>query len=316
MENVILTRLLEITVYSAVIFVAVVLFRFLLGKWLSPSLKYILWFLVVLRLVVPATFESGFHFITLPQDETMIAAKTETDMTGVETNVQSEPVLDGGTITATLPQSETNNTQTFSPVTVAPKAWTPSWQQWLLIVWGLGLALILLVHAGLNRRLNQRIYRIGCSPGDKTEQLYQQVKNGMKIRARIPINLMPDIKSPALTVQFRPKLLLPDRLLYQADQEHMSFAMAHELMHFKRRDHLVCLLIVLLRAIFWFNPVVWIMPKLMRMDMESACDARVVRTMDKAQKLNYVNLLLALGEEDGSDCQTIQGGLCNETAVN
>lgn len=316
MENAILTRLLEITIYSAVIFVAVVLFRFLLSKWLSPSLKYMLWFLVVLRLVVPATFESGFHFITLPQEETTIAVQTEPNTTSGETNMQSEPVLDGGTIPVTLPQSETDDTQTVSPVTVAQKAWSPSWQQWLLIAWGMGFVLILIVYTVLNRRLNQRIRRIGCSPGDKTEQLYQQVKDGMKIRARVPINLMPDIKSPALTVQFRPKLLLPDRLLYQADREHMSFAMAHELMHFKRRDHLVCLLIVLLRAVFWFNPVVWIMPKLMRMDMESACDARVVRTMDKAQKLNYVNLLLALGEEDGIDCLPEQGGLCNETTVN
>jgi beta-lactamase regulating signal transducer with metallopeptidase domain len=77
----------------------------------------------------------------------------------------------------------------------------------------------------------------------------------------------------------------------------------------------VCLLIVLLRAVFWFNPVVWIMPKLMRMDMESACDARVVRTMDKAQKLNYVNLLLALGEEDGIDRLPMRGGNYDETIV-
>jgi beta-lactamase regulating signal transducer with metallopeptidase domain len=176
--------------------------------------------------------------------------------------------------------------------------------------------LVLLIHFVLAGQLNRRVRRLGCCPGEKTQRLYQTVKDSMRIRARVPINLMPDIKSPALTVQFRPKLLLPDRLLYQADQEHMAFAMAHELMHFKRRDYLVCLLLVLLRAIFWFNPVVWVMPRLLRMDMESACDAMVVRTMDKQQKLNYVNLLLSLGAEDAPEALPIRGGLCDETAVN
>jgi len=316
MENAILTRLLEITVYSAVIFVAVVLFRFALGKWLSPSLKYLLWFLVVLRLVVPATFESGFHFITLPSAETSAAVSAETETVTAAPEVQSEPVLDGGTIAAAESQSETDaTTQETSPSAVTVKTRTLSCQQWLLVAWGAVGALILIVYIVLNRRLNRRIRRIGCSPGEKTEQLYRQVKSGMNIRARVPISLMPDIKSPALTVQFRPKLLLPDRLLYRADREHMAFAMAHELMHYKRRDYLACLLVVLLRAVFWFNPVVWIMPKLMRMDMESACDARVVRTMDREQKLNYVNLLLALGEDDGVECLPARGGLCNETIV-
>jgi bla regulator protein BlaR1 len=302
-------------VYSAVVFAAVALFRFLLNKWLSPSLKYMLWFLVILRLVVPTTFESGFHFITLPEEETTVSAPAENDIAAVESGAQNEPVLDGGAIPAAEAPSATNETQDASPEVVGAKAITLNWQQWLLVVWIAGCALILIVYIGLNRRLNQRIRRIGCSPGEKTEQLYQQVKSGMNIHARVPISLMPDIKSPALTVQFAPKLLLPDRLLYQANQEHMAFAMAHELMHYKRRDYLVCLLIVLLRAVFWFNPVVWIMPKLMRMDMESACDARVVRTMDKAQKLNYVNLLLALGEEDGIDRLPMRGGNYDETIV-
>ena len=38
----------------------------------------------------------------------------------------------------------------------------------------------------------------------------------------------------------------PDRLIFAASAESMAFAMAHELMHFKRRDYLVCLLLLLL----------------------------------------------------------------------
>ena len=122
----------------------------------------------------------------------------------------------------------------------------------------------------------------------------------MQIRGRVPLLLMPDINSPALTVEPFPRLLLPDRLLFAANAESMAFAMAHELMHYKRKDYLVCLLLLLLRAVYWFHPVAWGLFYLMRLDMETACDSMVVARFDRERKLSYVNLLLALGEENSS----------------
>lgn len=48
MEQTILTRLLEILIYSTALFLIVWLFRTIFTKQLSPRLKYALWFLVVL----------------------------------------------------------------------------------------------------------------------------------------------------------------------------------------------------------------------------------------------------------------------------
>ena len=67
MEQTILNALLQITVYSAAIFLAVLAARAALQKWISPALRYALWFLVLLRLCIPVTIESGFHPIRLPQ---------------------------------------------------------------------------------------------------------------------------------------------------------------------------------------------------------------------------------------------------------
>jgi beta-lactamase regulating signal transducer with metallopeptidase domain len=53
MEQTILTLLLEIVVYSTAIFLIVWLFRTAFSKWLSPTLKYALWFLVILRCAFP-----------------------------------------------------------------------------------------------------------------------------------------------------------------------------------------------------------------------------------------------------------------------
>jgi beta-lactamase regulating signal transducer with metallopeptidase domain len=295
MEQTILTRLLELSVYSTAIFLIVWLFRTVFSKQLSPRLKYALWFLVVLRLCIPVTLESGLHLFTLPAQSTSASA------TAAPANVSAAPqivlpqdgetVLDGGTV---QPQPQSGGAQNSIMIKPVQRL---SWQQWLLIVWGTGFLVVLGGSIVLMVQLRIRLRRFGCEPGEKTLALYADIKREMNIRGRVPLLLMPDITSPALTVEPFPRLLLPDRLIFAANAESMAFAMAHELMHYKRRDYLMCLLLLLLRAAYWFHPVAWGLLYLMRLDMETACDSMVVARFDKERKLSYVNLLLALGEE-------------------
>ena len=297
MEQTILTRLLEILIYSTALFLIVWLFRTIFSKQLSPRLKYALWFLVVLRLCIPVTLESGLHLFTIdaPTAPTINTAPTAQQPDWDAVSPQSDaPALDGGA-NAQQPQSA----NPASP-TVAKTAPQLNWQQWLLIVWAAGFVLVFGVSVALMIQLRLRLKKLGCEPGDKTNALYEQIKSQMQIRGRVPLLLMPDINSPALTVEPFPRLLLPDRLLFAANAESMAFAMAHELMHYKRKDYLVCLLLLLLRAVYWFHPVAWGLFYLMRLDMETACDSMVVARFDRERKLSYVNLLLALGEENSS----------------
>ena len=297
MEQTILTRLLEILIYSTALFLIVWLFRTIFSKQLSPRLKYALWFLVVLRLCIPVTLESGLHLFTLEPapapSVTNVKPVTQQSTQGADSPGANLPQLDG----ATQPQTQTDRT---SGTTVGETAPRLSWQQWLLIVWAVGFVLVLGVSATLMIQLRLRLRKLGCEPGEKINALYEQIKDEMQIRGRVPLLLMPDINSPALTVEPFPRLLLPDRLLFAASAESMAFAMAHELMHYKRKDYLVCLLLLLLRAVYWFHPVAWGLFHLMRLDMETACDSMVVARFDREKKLSYVNLLLALGEETSS----------------
>ena len=306
MEQTILTRLLEIIVYSTAIFLAVWLFRTAFSRWLSPTLKYALWFLVLLRLCVPVTLESGVHLYTLPESaaSTVAAAPVSTAAPAQTQPRASSPLLDGGAGERTAQTQDGAS----SPEAARNILTSLNGRQWLLLIWAAGFLVMLGVGAGLMIQLNVRIRKLGCEPGERTQTLYETVRQRMKIIGRVPIVLMPDINSPALTVEPRPKLLMPDKLIYEANAESMAFAMAHELMHYKRGDYLVCQLLLLLRAVYWFHPVSWLLMHLMRLDMETACDAMVVKRFDRAQKLSYVNLLLSLGEESSQTALHPEGG--------
>ncbi|MEL7608004.1 MAG: hypothetical protein AAGU74_00700 [Bacillota bacterium] len=61
----VIDALLEISLYSAIVTGALLLFRVLFRKRISPKLQYLAWGVLILRLMLPFTVESGFHVQSL-----------------------------------------------------------------------------------------------------------------------------------------------------------------------------------------------------------------------------------------------------------
>ena len=74
----------------------------------------------------------------------------------------------------------------------------------------------------------------------------------------------------------RPKVILPSA----ADawtEERARVVLSHELAHIRRGDWIVQLSAELLRAFYWFNPLLWIACRRLRLESEHACDDEVMR---------------------------------------
>jgi beta-lactamase regulating signal transducer with metallopeptidase domain len=85
---------------------------------------------------------------------------------------------------------------------------------------------------------------------------------------------------PALLVTWgirSPKILLPAAATTWPDQR-IRVVLAHELAHVRRNDWLSQLSAELLRAIYWFNPLVWLASRRLREESERACDDAVLET--------------------------------------
>lgn len=87
---------------------------------------------------------------------------------------------------------------------------------------------------------------------------------------------------------WRPRLLLP-RGFEAWPQEKLRSVLLHELAHLRRRDPLALWLAQAVKALHWFNPLVWLTFRHLRADQERACDDAVlrhgVRPSDYAQHL-------------------------------
>jgi TonB family protein len=96
---------------------------------------------------------------------------------------------------------------------------------------------------------------------------------------RRPVRLLQSTH-PSLLVTWgirSPKILLPAR----ADKwppDRIRVVLAHELAHVRRNDWLIQLAAELLRAVHWFNPLVWVVGRRLREESERACDDAVIES--------------------------------------
>ena len=290
----ILTRLLEMGVYALVIFGAVLAFRRVFHTKMRPALRFGLWFLLLLRLTLPFTVTSGIHLIVLPAERptsTAMTARTEASAQPIRpaaaTTVPSRPANVPDTTTAPSGEMEEKRASTARLTAF----------QWLVIVWTVIAAAFLVRRLWMRGLLAARVRASARVPDPETLGEFRRLCGEMHIRRPVRLLEMPDITSPALTIGLRPTVLLPSSLMGEDREQERRFAFLHELTHLRRGDDLVLLWYGFLRCLWWFHPVVYLMEKPFRMDMESACDARAVRGMSRQEKLAYAALLLELSGE-------------------
>jgi beta-lactamase regulating signal transducer with metallopeptidase domain len=72
-----------------------------------------------------------------------------------------------------------------------------------------------------------------------------------------------------------PKIILPSAARQWSD-DRMRIVLTHELAHIHRGDWLVQMIAELLRSAYWFNPLLWIACRRLRLESEHACDDAVL----------------------------------------
>ena len=174
--------------------------------------------------------------------------------------VSSGPILSSvaapaGSVTTVLPQ---------------PRPAIP-WTMLLVAAWSLGALGTL---GGLLIGL-RRLARLTASSSPVREGRWRELADTLSqahAMRRSVIILQSD--DPALLVTcglWRPKIILPAGADQWTD-ERRRIVLDHEMAHIRRRDGTMQLVGELLRAMHWFNPLVWMACRRLRQESECACD--------------------------------------------
>ena len=99
---------------------------------------------------------------------------------------------------------------------------------------------------------------------------------------------------PSLLVTWglrRPRVILPASAAMWCD-DRARVVLTHELAHIRRGDWIVQIGAELLRAVYWFNPLLWLACRRLRLESEHACDDEVMNY--GVEGTDYASHLIAL----------------------
>lgn len=85
-------------------------------------------------------------------------------------------------------------------------------------------------------------------------------------------------RNPSVLVTWgatRPKVILPDGAAQWPDDV-ANIVLRHELAHIRRLDWMVQMIAQLIRIVYWFTPLTWIVCRRLRLEAELACDDAVL----------------------------------------
>lgn len=108
----------------------------------------------------------------------------------------------------------------------------------------------------------------------------------------LPVRHIAGLQSPALYGVLRPQLLLPEDFMHRFPQRQRALILAHEAVHYRRRDNFWNLVACCLRLLFWFNPLLHLAWHKFRLDQEMSCDEQALRQAAQVEGKQYARTLI------------------------
>lgn len=119
--------------------------------------------------------------------------------------------------------------------------------------------------------------------------IYKNLLKELNIKKKIELRGSDELISPAGMGLFKSYIFLPD---YSYSKSELTWILKYELMHFKNKDILIKFLVLSVRIIYWFNPLVYVMSNRVNLDCELCCDESVIYNCSFNDKKEYALALI------------------------
>lgn len=271
---------------AAILSLILALVLLVVGKRISPAWRHALCLLIAVRLLIPVLPSSTLSW------QALIPGTAEVE-------VVSLPVDSTENITQPIKSSK-------------PSFVAPSRMQIFALIWLSGFVLILSITCLQYWRFGKRVRLLRAFDDEGIERVTGLLKRFVEDEklCRSPVFVITDgVRSPAIMGIFRPRILLPPKLVAELSDAQICFVLRHELAHFQRHDVWTNWLLVILQAIHWFNPIIWWAFHRTRIEAERATDARVMQNIGQAQATNYGDTLIRILEQTFAKRRTLIPGV-------
>lgn len=271
---------------SSVLIVAIWIVSFLMEKKMNPCIKYALWLLVVIKLLVPLPgFESDISVMNAVEKIT----PSQVSYLFVESEIEQDSVYDNHKI-------QNNQSTTTDQETSLSHS---RFSKYLLGIWIIGVLLcagiFLWSNIQLARTLRKKRLWIG------------------RIKNRLSIYQSTGITSPCLFGLIKPCVYLPENI--RLSERQRKYVLIHEYTHFRHGDQIWALIRCICIVLYWYNPLVWIAAMVSIKDSELACDYGTLKQIGTNEQILYGRTLIEIAKEISDKTLNVRLWNCSTSAA-
>ena len=168
----------------------------------------------------------------------------------------------------------------------------------LLFLWTAGVIYRFAIHAGRYFRFLHMIQKCPNYFKHNTEAVIGRINREYVRTTKFQVLLLPSIQAPAIFGLIRPKILMP---LADYTEEEIYYILKHEMLHYYHHDMPVKILCEMLCAVYWWNPAVYLLRKLIARILEIRVDCALTSGFDKEEKIKYLECILKSMKEGRQD---------------
>ena len=221
----------------------------------SPKIRYYSWLIVLLGFLIPVRFSFGYALFHV-------------------SNASEAPAVTVGAGTTVIEAAET--VLSWNAVMTI-----------LCVIWLLGASAFAAVSFVRFFRWKRTILRLS-KPSPYYDAFVSSFADEMEI-GPVEVRISDAVSSPMMIGLFNPTILLPVRH-YAYDE--LRLIIKHELTHYLHRDLWFKLLLILCRAVHWFNPFMVLFARSIEQECEYYCDMSVMENEPEKMRKVYCNSIV------------------------
>lgn len=299
---------------AAALAILVVLLLRCFGERLQPRWRFLLWGVVVARLLFVVTPSSPCSLFQLARWDSEAAAPpavvSATDSKLAVIPHRAQEISPGGSPGVESPRvaASPRARQATSPATLplAPGAAIPAapargdslgavfFVRVASAVWLVGCVLFGLKLLATALLLRRRLSASRPVTDAALLELLETTRRRLGLKRAPALFVTPECLSPCLVGTWHPRIVLPESLVTQAPAERIRHVLAHELVHLVRGDSWTNWLLLAARILHWFNPVAWWAVRQMQDEREAACDDAAFAALGEPDRSAYAATIVEL----------------------
>ena len=265
--------LLQMSFLGTVIILLIVVLRAVLISRLPKKTFLILWWIALIRLLVPFSIKSVTSIYSLLQsiysDINPVRTAQTTTFLPIHGNM---PEIANG-----LSEAMVQRTESISILSVI-------WLAGLLLCFGFFAVSYI------------KCYREFRFSLPVENDILEAWKEKHPLKRSLSIRQIETIAAPLSYGVIRPVILMPKNTEWKNIYQ-LRYVLEHEYVHIRRLDMLTKLIMIAAVCIHWFNPLVWVMYILFNRDLELSCDETVVCRFGMDIKSVYATTLISMEEK-------------------